>query len=260
MTTINRNSQASGPNPDVQKIERRSQKEDNLAWIERVARRSPLNEGEANSFVLLAGGSDPLSFRMRLAQAHVRPDLSPSAWSTAVFIPALKSNIGESETIGISLMPADWYPPFGFAPTTNAIQHGKLSQFMSNEFYPNIALLSFPVKGKDVKKSLAKLETERLTIDLSALLLRWIQYAWGTGMPANPLGEGIGMPSAAMLETAFAANGFDLTPGLESRSSCPEAIWQAARWWHEYYRKSDKRIVGAFIAPHGFLNEDYYKK
>jgi len=42
-----------------------------------------------------------------------------------------------------------------------------------------------------------------------------------------------GMPSAAMLETAYATNGFDLTPGLESRSSCPEAIWQSASWWHE---------------------------
>lgn len=260
MTTINRNSQAVGPNPHLLKLNRRAASENNLTWIERAMKESPLVDSGTNGLVLLAGGSDPLSFRMRLAQAHVRPDLSPSAWSTAVFIPSLVKDIGKSKTIGISLMPTDWYPPFGFAPTTNAIQHGKLSQFTSSEFYPNIAILSFPVKSSDVKKSLAKLEDERLTIDLSALLLRWIQYAWGTGMPANPLGEGIGMPSAAMLETAFAANGFDMTPGLESRSSCPEAIWQAARWWHEYYEKSDKRILGAFVAPHGFVNEEYYKE
>ena len=260
MTTINRISQAGNANPYVEKIERRSAREDNLAWITRVAKKSPLSESGNTGLVLLAGGSDPLSFRMRLAQAHVRPDLSPSTWSTAVFVPRLAANIGNSDTIGISLAPADWYPPFGYAPTTNAIQHGKLSQFASSEFYPNIALLSFPVNGKDIQKSLARLETERMTIDLSALLLRWIQYAWSTGIPGNPLGEGVGMPSAAMLETAFAANGFDLTPGLESRSSCPEAIWQAARWWHEYYGKSDKRVLGAFVASHGFINEDYYKK
>lgn len=260
MTALNRNSQATHANPFVEKLERRSAKEDNLAWIARAVKKSPLSENGTTGYILLLGGSDPLSFRLRLAQAHVRPDLSPGTWSTAFFIPKLAANIGDSETIGISLTPADWYPPFGFAPTTNAIQHGKLSQFASHEFYPNIALLSFPVNGKDIQKSLTKLETERLTIDLSALLLRWIQYAWGTGIPANPLGEGIGMPSAAMLETAFAANGFDLTPGLESRSSCPEAIWQAARWWHEYYGKSDKRVLGAFVAPHGFVEEGYYKK
>lgn len=260
MTAINRNSSASGANPYVEKLERRSTREDNLAWIARAMKKSPLAESGNNALVLLVGGSDPLSFRLRLAQAHVRPDLSPSTWSAAYFIPAIKADIGQTETIGISLTPAEWYPPFGYAPTTNAIQHGKLAQLASSEFLPNLALLSFPVPTKDLQKSLAKLETERLTIDLSALLLRWIQYAWGTGLPANPLGDGVGMPAAAMLETAFAANGFDLTPGLESRSSCPEAIWQAARWWHEYYGKSDKRVFGAFVAPHGFVEEDYYRK
>lgn len=260
MSAINRNSPAKGANPLVEKMERRSARESNLAWIARAMKKSPLAESGNNALVLLTGGSDPLSFRLRLAQAHVRPDLSTSAWSTAYFIPALKADIGMSETIGVSLAPAEWYPPFGYAPTTNAIQHGKLSQLASPEFLPNLALLSFPVAAQDIKKSLSRLETERLTIDLSALLLRWIQYAWGTGIPANPLGDGVGMPSAAMLETAFAANGFDLTPGLESRSSCPEAIWQAARWWHEYYGKSDKRVLGAFVAPHGFVEEDYYRK
>ncbi len=66
---------------------------------------------------------------------------------------------GESESIGISLPPAEWYPPLGFAPTRNASQHGKLSQFASSEFYPDIALLAFPINGKDIQKSLAKLET-----------------------------------------------------------------------------------------------------
>ena len=30
----------------------------------------------------------------------------------------------------------------------------------------------------------------------------------------------------------------ELTPGLASRSSCPEAIWQAAKWWQEFYEKT----------------------
>ena len=54
--------------------------------------------------------------------------------------------------------------------------------------------------------------------------------------PDNPLFDGYGMPSAAFIEALCAANGYDLTPGLESRASCPEAIWQAARWWHEFQK------------------------
>ena len=68
---------------------------------------------------------------------------------------------------------------------------------------------------------------------LSLLLLRWLKFAWGAGMPENPLGEGVGLPSTAMLEAVFANQGFDLTPGPESRSSCQEAIWPSMRWWHQ---------------------------
>ena len=34
--------------------------------------------GPAWSLLLLVGGNDPLSFRLRVAQSHVRHDLSPS--------------------------------------------------------------------------------------------------------------------------------------------------------------------------------------
>jgi hypothetical protein len=30
----------------------------------------------------------------------------------------------------------------------------------------------------------------------------------------------------------------ELTPGLATASSCPEAIYQAAKWWHRYYEQS----------------------
>jgi hypothetical protein len=77
----------------------------------------------------------------------------------------------------------------------------------------------------------------------------------GVGVPASPLAEGSGIPAAAILEAAFAANGFDLTPGLESRSSCPEAIWQAAAWWHDFYKKGagKKAIRGAYSAKHDLI-------
>jgi hypothetical protein len=78
---------------------------------------------------------------------------------------------------------------------------------------------------------------------------------WGVGVPASPLAEGSGIPAAAVLEAAFAANGFDLIPCLESRSSSPEAIWQAAAWWQDFYEKGagKKAIRGAYSAKHDLV-------
>ena len=83
-----------------------------------------------------------------------------------------------------------------------------------------------------------RFQQQRIVIDAVQLLLAWLGYAWGAGRAGNPLLDGLGMPSAAMLETVTGAAGFDLTPGLESRASCPEAIWQSARWWHEYHEEN----------------------
>jgi hypothetical protein len=229
--------------------------EDNLAWLARAARESLGGPVGERSLVLLLGGDDALSFRLRAAQSHVRSDLSPSKWSLALFVPGLENNIANSETLGVSLAPQDWYPPHGFAPPSNAIQHGKLARYKARKFFPNIALLALPVNSALIHKSINQLKNERSALDLPMLVLKWLQYCWGVGVPASPLGDGFGMPSAALLEAAFAANGFDLTPGLESRSSCPEAIWQSASWWHEYYatRADQVGIAGAYTDPHSLV-------
>jgi hypothetical protein len=62
------------------------------------------------------------------------------------------------------------------------------------------------------------------------------------------------------MEAAFAARGFDLTPGLESRSSCPEAIWQAATWWHGFYQRTQggRAIKGVFCAQHDLVPDALY--
>jgi hypothetical protein len=61
---------------------------------------------------------------------------------------------------------------------------------------------------------------------------------WGAGARRNPLLDSAGLPGAAFVETAFGMAGIELTPGLSSGSSCPEAIWQSALWWHHYYKQS----------------------
>ncbi|MCE4573822.1 hypothetical protein [Caballeronia sp. CLC5] len=261
MTVIARRSRAAARNKYLIP-QAREKNEGNVGWINRALENLPLKSIQRHSFVLLIGGADPLSFRLRLAQAHVRSDLSPSSWSGASFISVQdKSANKDTEVVNVSLSPRTWYPPHGFAPICNAIQTDTLAHFDSPKRFPNLALLVWPVAGDAIQKSLAQLRRERIAIDLSSLMLRWMGYAWGCGVPSNPLGEGFGMPSAAMLETAFAANGFDLTPGLESRSSCPEAIWQSASWWHEYYSKDTRKpqhIYGAYTREHYLVDPSYF--
>ena len=94
-------------------------------------------------------------------------------------------------------------------------------------------------------------------LDGPELILVWLAYVWGVGRSGNPLLDGNGIPSAAMLEVVMGAAGFDLTPGLESRASCPESICQAARWWHSYYDASQRRpLSGRWTAEH-FLVDEY---
>ena len=98
-----------------------------------------------------------------------------------------------------------------------------------------------------------RFKKQRADIDCVELTLLWLGYVWGVGRALNPLLDGYGTPSAAFIESLTSANDFDLTPGLESRASCPEAIWQSARWWHEYHASQ------AGSAPiHGMWHTEHF--
>lgn len=63
--------------------------EDNVAWLQRAAGKVAANFGQRQASsghirLVLLGGTDPVSFRLRVAQAHVRHDLTPSSWSHVV--------------------------------------------------------------------------------------------------------------------------------------------------------------------------------
>ena len=245
-------------NPDV--VERlRGAGESNEAWIGRMVAEHRVDTGPDWTVLLLVGGNDPLSFRLRVAQSHVRHDLSPSAWSHVAFLPQLAGTMAETPTIEVSLAP-ERFGSFGFAPPTNGLQQGRLGAYLDADLFPNIALLSAPVPSAKVTSSLDDLRRQRSVLDVPQLILRWLAYCWGVGVPASPLTDGIGVPGAAILEAAFAAQGFDLTPGLESRSSCPEAIWQAATWWHGFYQRTTdgKAIRGAYCAKHDLVPDERY--
>jgi hypothetical protein len=248
-------------NPDL--VEKpRENGEDNLQWIRRIAPAKKRPPQRDYSGLLLVGGADPLSFRLRIAQSHVRHDLSPSAWSHVLFVRNLEEDaLARSATIEISLMPSAGFGPFGYPVSYNGIQAGQLGAYQSAELFPNIALLWVPVAAQTIADSLTALQLQRPILDCPELILKWLAYCWGAGVQATPLAEGFGIPSAAVLEAAYAANGFDLTPGLESRSSCPEAIWQAASWWQDYYLKRVRQpIIGAYSAKHDLVSDKFYKQ
>ncbi len=223
---------------------KRTRGETNLEWLsshwqdDRVA-------------LLLLGGTGLVDFRLRVAQSHLRNDLTPSHWShVALMGQGDAKDLATTPVYEISLMPAEG---FGFPPASNGVQKTVLGRYADTKNFPNIAILYLPasVAPKQLMDSLERFQQQRIVLDAVQLLVAWLAYVWGAGRAGNPLLDGMGIPSSAMLETVTGAEGFDLTPGLESRASCPEAIWQSARWWHDYHKENKEgAITGAFCRTH----------
>lgn len=221
--------------------------DDNIQWLDHVSRSE---EGE--TVLVMVGGIGPTDFRLRVAQSHVRSDLSPSSWSHVMLLEN-SHDLAEAVVTEISLEPQRG---FEFPTANNGMQQGELRHYANPEEYPNIAVVYVPVPREEVDKALARYIMQRAVLDGVDLIVRWLAFVWGVGRSGNPLLDGFGIPSAAMLEIIIGAAGFDLTPGLESRASCPEAISQAAKYWHEYYQDQDKpALSGAYYAPHQYLKK-----
>lgn len=234
-------SNAPEPNPKVREVPRKG-REGNLAWIER---NLPKGDG---ALLLMLGGRDPIPFRIRIAQAELRHDLTPSNWSHLALLDEPEEGLEGTGLSEISLEPAGG---FGMPAATNGVQRGKLATYRSSRRWPNLALLRLPVPRQEIEGAMARFERQRAALDAVDMTVAWLAYVWGAGQGTNPLTEGIGLPAAALVEAASAASGYDLTPGLESRASCPEAVWQAARWWHPFYDERQHRPPhGASVVTH----------
>lgn len=213
---------------------RAAARETNLAWLERA---------KATGGLVLLGGSTLAHFRVRVAQSHIRRDLMPSFWSVAGII----VRPGRLATV-----PFEDIPDAGTITMNNGIVDVPLKRFDDPEEWPNIAVLQFAngVTADDVDS----VRHDRGMIDIPSLMVRWLAFAWGADVAGNPLLEGQGVPSAAFVGSAYSMARIDLTPGLASASACPEAIWQSAKWWREFYEKtagSSSKADKAAAAPAG---------
>jgi hypothetical protein len=115
------------------------------------------------------------------------------------------------------------------------VQTCRIEEYDDPVRFPNIAVVQFTDDERPIHQNIDRVKSERSVVDLPTLMLPWLGYIWSVGQVANPLLTGQGLPSAAFVETVYGIAGIELTPGLSSASSCPDAIWAAAKWWHQFY-------------------------
>lgn len=232
----NRESSASSSNTQLKQM-KAGKKQGNQDWLSSHG----LSEG-----VLLLGGTSLVDFRQRVAQSGLRGDLSPSYWSLC----GILIDSGQ-RFLSVPLAPGD----ISRVPATNAIVECDISDYDDPAAWPNVGVVRFAADMSTVVEQARLVAQRRTIVDLPALVLAWLGFAWAVSGRPNPLIESLGMPSAVFVETAHAMAGLELTPGLASAASCPEAIWQAAKWWYEFYEEAPAPVRGSRnagpISPEG---------
>jgi hypothetical protein len=210
--------------------------EGNKAWLKRV-----IGENKFDSRgLLLLGGASVADFHIRVAQSSLRFDLTPSHWSQVGVL---------SDANSFYSVPLQWNGELSEMPHFNGIQSCKLADYDDPDLFPNIAFIQFTRDMDRILEDVERLKMQRSMIDLPELVIRWLEYVWAVGQSGNPLANGKGLPSAVFAETIFGIGGIELTPGLATASSCPEAIWQAAKWWKAFYDESSKFSVPSQASP-----------
>lgn len=224
------------------KREQAKRGEGNRAWLRRVTKENELTE----SGLLLLGGNSVVDFRIRVAQSYLRHDLTPSYWSLVGII--------SKDTETFFSVPLEWRGELSEMPRQNGIQECAIKDYDDPDKYPNVAIVQFTDTPEDILKYADLLRLQRSSVvDLVELVVKWLGHVWGVNDHQNPLLGGAGLPSAVFAETVYGISGIELTPGLETTSSCPESIWQAAKWWRTYYEETSEIVTSRAksIVPRG---------
>lgn len=231
---IRRNNKRFNPEPATKN-------EKNSEWLSRVIHKNRFTQ----SGLLLIGGASVADFHIRVAQSRLRYNLTPSHWSMVGILSDLESFYS---------VPLQWKGELSEMPHANGIQKCSIADYDDEDRFPNIAFIQFTKDMSKILEFARDLRWRRSLIDLPELVVRWLEYIWAVGQSGNPLANAKGLPSAVFAEAAFGMGGIELTPGLSTASSCPEAIWQAAKWWSAFYEKTGKvkiKSQAAAMVPTG---------
>ena len=126
-----RRSSATEPNTALEKQPRRGR---SIAQILADANLQP------DGTLLLVGGTDLIHFRLRIAQSHLRQDLTPSSWSHVGIVREGKGGLSVSE---VALD-----PPGGFVdmPRSNGIQTAPLARYDDTAALPQRGAAPLPAR------------------------------------------------------------------------------------------------------------------
>ena len=221
---------------DIYKMDR-IKREPNLEWLKRAYESFALDNIADWSFIVLAGGKDVASFRIRIAQSHLRGDMLPSFWSECALFKIEQNDFATASFFNLPL----FQPAVAtYAPTRNGLIEMPFNKLPTQKDYPNLALLAIPVPQEAILSALADYKKARVSYDAVENILPWLAFVWGAGNASNPLMQQIGFPSAMMLNQVFNANGFDLAPGVNANLSTPETFWSGVKHWQDYYSKTQE--------------------
>src|SRR4030095_9973687 len=158
-----RRSSATAPNTALEKQTRQGR---SIAKLMTDANLQP------DGTLLLVGGTDLIQLRLRVAQSHLRQDLTPSSWS---HVGILREGPG-----GLSVSEVALDPPGGFVdmPRSNGVQTGPLARYDDTRRSPNVALLRFPLGDGQVGDGIDRVRDERGLLDIGSLILPWLAYVW----------------------------------------------------------------------------------
>src|SRR5215203_5915622 len=171
---------SSKSNPDLREEPAREE-EGNRKWLARL--------GNQDGIILL-GGSSLADFRVRVAQSSLRGDMLPSYWSLCGIL--LKGEVFSSVPLGTG-------SDVSAIPKINAVRMCPLKGYDDARLYPNVAVIRFAKLHDAVHSDIQRVQSDRGILDITALMLPWLAFVWGTTGAANPLLNGIGLPSAAFV-------------------------------------------------------------
>lgn len=230
----------------------RPDKQSNSQWLEGALQALGLERGEEWTLVVLLGGKDLLSFRLRMAQSHFRQYMEPSNWSDCLLLSLPAADIGQTSAFHVPLM----QPELPFPPARNGVVDVLLERFDAVDEWPNIALLAYPVARQKVLDKLELFVERRQVFDALGNTLRWLAFAWGVNGASNPVHEQIGLPSACMLDMVCSAAGLSVAQTLTTYGACPEVIWGNVNYWQPQWSGADNHAgqtpKGRFFVGHRY--------